>query len=367
MRKPKRRYFSGVSLIILLSVISVAQAAVYVSNVDSANVTVIDPETDTVITNINVGSEPRNIANKPGRSNIYVPNRFSDSVSVISAVGNTVVATVTDASFDEPYAVAVTYDGKKALAANKRGGGSSTGSVTIIDTASNTVSGVITDACFSSPEAIATNPVLPRAYVVNRGNGTVCIINTDTNSVIGSVSVGGQPRYAVVTPSGAYLYVSRNASGDISKINIATNATTSIAVSGTPRNMDVSDSGDKVYAALQSSSIAVIDTATDAVNTISFSGAFSTYGVAIMPGTNKGYVTDEDRDTVHVFDVTTETEITGPGLPIAVSPTGRTPRAIVAINVVPTSAVPMLSSVSLIALVLIIMLAGLLYRRRFIT
>jgi YVTN family beta-propeller protein len=244
---------------------------------------------------------------------------------------------------------------------------------TIINTGSNTVTGEIVHDCFSSPEAIATNPVQARAYVINRGDGTVCVVDTATRTVLTPtpIDVGGEPRYAVVAPSGAYVCVSSqyNGSDDVVKINTANNATTGIVTGGTPRNMDISPSGDKVYVALQTSDIAVIDTANDSVSTISFTGASSTYGVALMPGTNKGYVSDEN-DGVYVFNVTTETEITGPGYPI----TGEAfdyPRAIAASSVVVTTdatdalAIPSLSVWALVLLMVLFVTSGLLFKRRF--
>lgn len=308
-----------------------AGAQVYVSNTEGDTVTVINPTTNTVTTTITVGDEPRNLAAAPTLSRVYVPNRNSNNVSVISTATNAVVATVTDASFDEPYAIAVTPDGSEAWVANKEGGGSSTGSVTIITTATNTVATSISDPCFVSPEAIAINPVLNVAYVINRGDGVVCIVNRTTRLVTGSVSVGGEPRYAVVLPDGSAVFVSRDSAGGVSRIATATNVVTSIATGGTPRNMDVNASGSKVYVALQNGDLGVINTATNTPSTITLTGASSTYGVAVADALNRAYVTDEDSDTVHVVNTLTDTQISGAGLPIT-DLAFDTPRAIASVD-----------------------------------
>lgn len=344
-----------------LGLSTTAAAQVYVSNVDGDTVSVIDPATNAVVTTIAVGSEPRNLAANPAGTRIYVPNRFGDSVSVIDTATNAVVTTVTDASFDEPYGVAVTPDGTEAWVINKEGGGSSTGSVTIIGTATNTVVDTIDDACFSSPEGIAMNPVTAFAYVINRGNGTVCIVNRTTRAVTATVAVGGEPRYAVVTPTGGAVYVSRGTGDAVIRINTSDNSTSSIVTGGTPRNMAITPAGDKVFVATQNGSVARILTATDAVATIALAGASSTYGVAIVNG--RAFVTDESNEQVHVVDTTTDTEITGAGLPIT-DPDFDRPRAIAAAAVAVVAAVPTLSEWALIVVAAVLGLSGLAALRR---
>ncbi len=333
---------------VVLSV-PVHAGTVYVSNVDGDTVSAIDTGSRTLVS-IPVGNEPRNLAANPAGTRVYVPNRFGSileapsrqgvgvrvigvgngSVSVIDTATNTVVATVEDTDFDEPYAVAVTPDGAEAWVANKQGGGSSTGSVTIIDTASNAVTGTIFDECFSSPEGIAMNPVLGQAYVVNRGNGTVCVVDTSTRSVTDTVIVGSEPRYAVVTPDGSAVYTS---GFPVTRIDTSDFSTTTPTGEGTigGRNMAVSNDGSKVYVASQSDYVWVINTSDDSVDWIVFTGASSLYGVAVVPGTNLGFVTDEFDEVVYVFDTSTDTQITGTGLPIS-DPDLFTPRAIAAVG-----------------------------------
>jgi YVTN family beta-propeller protein len=317
---------------------STGRASVYVSNTEGNTVSVIDPATQSVITTITVGDEPRNLAPNPSGSRVYVPNRSSNSVSVIDTANNTVVATVTDASFDEPYAVAVTPDGAKVYVANKQGGGSSTGSVTVLSGATNAVTGTVSDAgaCLSSPEGIVADPVRSAVYVVNRNtNGStnyqVCVVDTATDMVTTAVTVGNQPRYGVVTPNGAFLYTANNTSGDVTRIDLSDNSTTTIAVGGRPRNMALSNDGTKIYVATQNAQVAVIRVSDSTVTHIAFAGMSSSYGVAILPGSSYGYVTDENNERVHVFDTTTDTEITGTGLPIE-STDFDTPRAITAVG-----------------------------------
>jgi len=363
----------AVSIAICLFFSSNVFALVYVSQVDDDIVTVIDPVTHGIVTTIPVGSEPRNLASNPSGTRLYVPNRFDNTVSVIDTSTNTVIATVTHASFDEPYAVAVTPDGSEAWVVNKRGGGSTDGSVTIINTATNTVSSTIDHVDFSSCEAIAMNPVTARAYVVNKSGGTVTIVNTDTQTVITTVSVGYEPRYAVVTPNGSFVYVSVMDSDVVAaKINTANNGVTTIGLAGSGgyrRNMAITPTGSKVYVATQDDNLAVIDTSDDSTSFIIFSSEMDySYGVALVPGTTIGYVTDDDwnggsdEGGVYAFDTTTDTQITGANLPIV---TASYARAIVAVSdQPPPSGIPTLNQWGIMVLVFLTTLGGVLFLRR---
>lgn len=324
---------TGAVLALVLSAESRAQ--VYVANADGASVSAINFATNSVLTSIAVGAEPRNLAVTPSQLQVYVPNRGSNTVSVISTAANTVTTTISDASLNGPYAAAVTPSGSEVWVVNKSGS-----SITIIATASNTVVATVSDPCISSPEAIAMNPALGEAYVVNRGAGTVCRVDRASRAVTGSIVVGGEPRYAVVLPGGGALLVSRATGNAIARVDTATSAVTYLSVSGTPRNMAITRDGSKVYAALQNAEVAVIDTATNGVNLVTVPGASSTYGVALVESIARAYVTDESSSVVHVLNTTNDTPITGPGLPIA-SATFQTPRAIAAGGpAAPAGAVP---------------------------
>lgn len=66
---------------------------VYVSNTDDDTVSVIDAETNTVVATVPVGDEPRNLAVSPDGTRVYVPNRFDDNVTVIDGTTNMVLTT----------------------------------------------------------------------------------------------------------------------------------------------------------------------------------------------------------------------------------------------------------------------------------
>ena len=56
------------------------------------------------------------------------------------------------------------------------------------------------------------------AYVSNNGGNTVTVINADTNTVIGAVTVGVAPAGMAATPDGSLLYVANSGSDSVSVI-----------------------------------------------------------------------------------------------------------------------------------------------------
>ena len=348
-------------LVMLLMVPAIRANAVpfvYAANADSDDVTVIDAATNTVATTINVGDEPRNPAVSPDGSRVYVPNRHDDTVTVINGVTNTILTTIDDDDFDEPYSAAVSPDGSRVYVANKEGGGSTTGSLTVINAQNNTVITTIDDACFVSPEWVIVNPAGTRAYVVNRQGDSVCVVDTTNNTVIDDIPVGSEPRSAVVTCNGAFVYVANSQGGpDISKIDTSDGSTDDLNFdSGFPRNMAITPDCSKIYVGLQTSDVGLIVTANDATSLIPVPLGDSTYGVAVIANGTRAYVTDEDDNEVEVIDVATDTVLTGTGLPI---PAGSTPRGIAtASGASASAAAPALSPLLLAAVASVLLGVG---------
>ena len=358
------------SIALLIGVLAVATTAgpamaapfVYAANADSNDVTVIDAATNTVVTTLTVGSEPRNPAVSPNGARVYVPNRHSDTVSVIDGVANMVLTTISDDDFDEPYSAAVHPNGTRVYIANKEGGGSSSGSLSVINATDNTVLTTIDDACFVSPEWVIVNPAGTFAYVVNRQGDSVCVVDTSTNTVVDSVGVGSEPRSAVVTCDNAFLYVANNSSGDVTKVRTSDNTVVdTISTGGAPRNLAITPDCAKIYVPLQNADVAVIDTATDMATTIPIPGGDQTYGAAVIQSGTFVYVTDEDDNEVEVIEVATDTVLSGAGLPI---PAGSTPRGIATANAVSSRApAPTASQAGLAALAAALLALGI-HRRR---
>src|SRR5208282_4097952 len=107
------------------------------------------------------------------------------------------------------------------------------------------------------------------AYITNANSGTVSVINTATNMVVGSpITVGNFPFGVAVTPDGSKVYVANQYDGTVSVIATATNMVVGspITVGNGPVGVAVTPDGSKVYVANEGdSTVSVISTATNTV------------------------------------------------------------------------------------------------------
>jgi YVTN family beta-propeller protein len=142
-------------------------------------------------------------ANTPGRS-----------VTVIDPATNAVTGQIDLGVAAQPLGVAFARDGRTAIVTNWIGR-----SVSVIDTATETASAPVTlspDALKADhPSAVAASPVRDEAYVANANSDTVSVIDSRTGAVAATIPVGllpGGPKGAdpdglAVAPDGRTLYV----------------------------------------------------------------------------------------------------------------------------------------------------------------
>jgi YVTN family beta-propeller protein len=107
------------------------------------------------------------------------------------------------------------------------------------------------------------------AYITNANSGTVSVINTATNMVVGSpITVGNFPFGVAVTPDGSKVYVANQGDSTVSVISTATNTVVGspITVGNSPSGVAVTPDGSKVYVANEGNdNVSVISTATNTV------------------------------------------------------------------------------------------------------
>ena len=112
--------------------------------------------------------------------------------------------------------------------------------VSVINTSTNTLSTTITVG--TSPFGVAMTPDGTKAYVTNYIDDTVSVINTATGLVSATITVGNDPAGVAITPNGAFAYVANGGDGTVSVINTATNAvitTIPLAVGSGPQGVAI--------------------------------------------------------------------------------------------------------------------------------
>ncbi len=168
-----------------------------------------------IVATIGAGENPAGLAITPDNCFAYIANNNddmtpgADTVSVLNLKTNTLVKTITDPNFNQPYTITINSAGTKAYVTN-----SNSTTISIIDIASNTVVGLIDG--FDGPSGLVITPNGNTGYVnnyggpggVGSGNGTtVNVVDLNTNTIIGTITVDLAPASLAITPNGAFVYV----------------------------------------------------------------------------------------------------------------------------------------------------------------
>ncbi|MFF1746845.1 Ig-like domain repeat protein [Streptomyces mirabilis] len=199
-----------------------------------------------------------------------------------------------------------------------------------IDTQTNTLVSTIR---LTDPYEVAVTSDGRTAYVSQPSHGTVSVIDTATNAVTHTITVGNQPTGLAVTPNGAYVYVANSNSSFVSVIDTHTRQVTDVTVGGPSAAVAVSPDGAKAWVAVgaqQEGSVVTIDTASNTLigNPISGLGG-NIPSVAVSPDSQTVYVLDADDDAVVVINAKTRNITKTVQLPLgtpqymALSPNGQ--------------------------------------------
>ncbi|MCK9485212.1 MAG: YncE family protein [Dehalococcoidia bacterium] len=267
---------------------------------------------------------PRRLSTRIPRPTHALPLLIAAGLAFFAASdharGAEVVGTVS--GFDFPIAVALTPGGALYVT-NYRDG-----TVSVVDTTTNDVTASISVG--NSPIWIAVTPDGTRAYVTNSHDDNVSVISTASGfeALIGTIDVGKNPEGIALSPDGASAFVANAFANTLSVINTTTNTVTDTIPVGTfPVRVVFEPDGALAYVTnSQSGTVSVVDTATKAeVGTITY--GTDPYGIAVTPDGDHLYVTDRDEGEVAVIDTTTRTvvkTIAVGGQPywVAVSPDG---------------------------------------------
>ena len=162
----------------------------------------------------------------------------------------------------------------------------------------------------SGPSAMALSPNLDKVYVANLWSGTVSIISTAQNEVIGEIAIPcdcpkSGPFGLALTPDGAKLYVNNLNDGTVRIVDTATNKVTG-KVAGVYdwalRYIAVSPNGEYVWAVgTGEGSLFVIRTSDDQLVT-RINGVASARHLAFTPDSARVYVTGEKYNRLYAFD-----------------------------------------------------------------
>ena len=198
---------------------------------------------------------------------------------------------------------------------------SGNGTVSVIDTSKNAVVGAIPVG--GEPVDVAITPSGRYAWVLDGAGGSVSVIDTTTRTVVqGPIGVGLAPRGIAISPNGGRAYVTNSGDDTVTVFNAAAFATMGepIPVGDEPDGVAISPDGGTVFVAQRGGDISVIDANTrEVVDTIDDS--FGPSRITIGPSGARAFVTNHNSDTVTAFSPASRTVIGAP-IPVGSEPTG---------------------------------------------
>jgi len=187
----------------------------------------------------------------------YVALSALNELGVLDTGTNVMTNTITVGT--DPVAIASNGDGSRIFVVNK-----GDGTVSIVDPVAMSVLQTLTVG--SSPSWVQTNADSSLAYVLNTGSNTVSVIDTKTLTVTATIPVGTGPNFASYNVKQMRVWVTNPGSNSVSWIDAdpsssTFNTATTITVGTTPVSIAPLADGSRVYIAnLGSDDIWVIDT-----------------------------------------------------------------------------------------------------------
>ena len=233
-----------------------------------------------------------------------------------------------------PEGVAVSPDGRKAYVANK-----ADGTVSMINTVTNQVIGFprLLDPNLVMPvQGVAASPDNRRVYVAGNTNeifvlDAVNLVPVDTIPVIAGGGTQPNPQGITLSPDGRLLYVSDNHDGGaVTVLDIATKTVVksiSMGPGTMPLGIATSSDGQRAYLTFAGppDQVAVYEPLSNTV-TATFATGSRPVGIAVTPDGTKVYVSNELGNSVTVYNTATSQTTTTPvgALPtgVAISPDG---------------------------------------------
>jgi YVTN family beta-propeller protein len=151
----------------------------------------------------------------------------------------------------------------------------------------------------------------PLAYVANEKSGTLSVIDTGSDSVLGEIRVGGKPRGMAFSKDGKRLYVSDQTSNALVVVDLERRAVHSrIDLGESPEGVSASPDGRWIVAAVEvSNSVAFVDAASGRLEFAVKTEGKNPEHAVFSPDGRWLYVSAEDADRVDVVDVAARRQV----------------------------------------------------------
>lgn len=225
--------------------------------------------------------------------------------SASSASGAVSVLTIIDIADGSPvrrlevpgavHHVAVSPDGKYAVATHPNADG-----VSVVDLTDLAVRGFVLTG--SIPNYAVFSPDGKAVYVSNGGDGTVSEIDVARRFVRRNFLAGDSPEHIVLSPDGRTLYVANVDAGTVSALAVESGEIIqSFAIGGELHGLDISDDGGTLFVSGRGENkLVAVDLMSGSLRSAPLGPA--PYHLAVVRGTDKLYVSSREESKVWVVD-----------------------------------------------------------------
>ena len=193
----------------------------YISNEDISAMSIVDVATGKVLNTIKMGGQPEGVKTSPDGKQVFITSEEDGTIAVLDPAAAKIVATFKVGH--RPRSVAFMPDGAHAYINAENDGG-----VVLVDAIKHKMLKAIP---LGKPGVIKPMSVLlsadgGRLYVSTGRGQQVFTLNTATNAVLSSVTVGKRPWGIALSPDGRTLYSANGPSNDVTAVSLATNTVT---------------------------------------------------------------------------------------------------------------------------------------------
>ena len=239
----------------------------YVANSLDDTVSTYATSSPTQVTTISLpaGSVP-DFVNTTENATVYVADSGNATVSAIATFTNVVTNTISVGT--NPVAIAELPNGQNLYVASQ-GNSTTPGSVTSINTIDKTVNGnaPLTTYGWVSPVWTVARSDSARVYVLDSGSGTVAVIDTSSDAVVNSVSVGAGANFMLYDSARNRLYVTNPVTSKVTFLDASTDTLTPVTVNvANPVSVAALPDGSRVYIASASVSGGTVASRVTVVN-----------------------------------------------------------------------------------------------------
>lgn len=261
---------------------------IYVTERGAGRVAIIDLASNTIVDRVSVGSSPEVVSFTPDGARAYVTNSVSATVSVIDTATRTVAGTI--AGFVEPRGITSSPDGRFQYVADRLAS-----SIAVIDVADDSV--VASIPLLDWPIALLHDPTRPLLFVTNDcggNNGCLDVVDTQAGMFLSRHVVGLRPQGLAAT--GDLLWVTGHFAASLTAIDTTTDSIVgSVTVGTQPVGVASTPAGDRLYVAnLNSSTISVVDAGTrQVIQTLPLAGGPTNLFIACLPDGDADGACDE--------------------------------------------------------------------------